>query len=208
MAGWAGRTKRSLRTDTSHPFFAALVPDPIDSSGYRAQRFVVLEDVRFANLCAEPLLGRNHFRNLGRISRRDRLDWFRLPKTEAAIGSAAGRCSPRLVLGLWHAPVIDFLGAASPHGKALLVFFAAFVAAMAAMRVLIARVYERTQSVVLAQLLHIVSTGSLVVFSPPAVTPSQEAIWYAAYAAALWILALILTISFPRSVSRRLNTQN
>jgi len=133
---------------------------------------------------------------------------FAYPKLRQRLAVLPAAAVLGLFWGLWHAPVIDFLGAASPHGKALPVFFAAFVAAMAAMRVLIAWLYERTQSVVLAQLLHIVSTGSLVVFSPPAVTPSQEAIWYAAYAAALWILALILTISFPRSVSRRLNTQN
>jgi membrane protease YdiL (CAAX protease family) len=43
-----------------------------------------------------------------------------------------------LFWGLWHAPVIDFLGSASPHGKALPAFFSVFVAAMAAMHVLIA----------------------------------------------------------------------
>jgi hypothetical protein len=41
-------------------------------------------------------------------------------------------------------------------------FFAAFIAAMAAMRVLITWFYERTQSIALAQLIHISSTGSLV----------------------------------------------
>jgi uncharacterized protein len=94
--------------------------------------------------------------------------------------------------GLWHAPVIDFLGAASPHGKAQPAFFAAFVVAMAAMRVLIACFYEHTQSIALAQLIHVSSTGALVVFSPPAVTPAQEAAWYALYAAVLWALALLL----------------
>lgn len=102
-----------------------------------------------------------------------------------------------LFWGLWHAPVIDFLGSASPHGKALPLFVAAFVGAMAAMRVLIAWFYERTQSVALAQLVHISSTGSLVIFSPPAVTPTQEATWYALYAAALWILVLVLAGLFP-----------
>jgi uncharacterized protein len=92
--------------------------------------------------------------------------------------------------GLWHAPVID-LGAASPHGKALPAFFAAFTAAM---RVLISWFCERTQSIALAQLIHISSTGSMVAFSPPAVTPAQEAAWYALYAAILWLLVLLLTI--------------
>ena len=98
-----------------------------------------------------------------------------------------------LFWGLWHAPVIDFLGSASPHGKALPAFFAVFLAAMAAMRVLIAWFYERTQSIALAQLVHLSSTGALVVFSPPTVGPLQEATWYALYAAALWLLVLLLT---------------
>jgi uncharacterized protein len=99
--------------------------------------------------------------------------------------------------GLWHLPVIDFLGSASPHGKALPAFFSAFLAAMAAIRVLIAWFYERTQSIALAQLIHLSSTGSLVVFSPPAVSSLQEASWYTLYAAALWLLVLLLTTVFP-----------
>src|SRR6266481_5053352 len=105
--------------------------------------------------------------------------------------------------GLWHAPVIDFLGAASPHGKALPAFFAAFVSIMAAMRVLIAWFYEHTHSVALAQLIHISSTGALVVFSPSAVTPTQEATWYALYAAVLWALALLLVLATPAAGSRQ-----
>jgi hypothetical protein len=80
-----------------------------------------------------------------------------------------------LLWGLSHAPVIEFLGAASPHAGALPAFFAAFVAAMAAIRVLMAWLYEHTQSVAL---IHMSSPGSLVVFSPPAVSPLQEALWY------------------------------
>jgi uncharacterized protein len=99
--------------------------------------------------------------------------------------------------GLWHAPVIDFLGAASPHGRALPAFFAAFIAAMSATRVLIAWFYERTQSVALAQLIHISSTGSLVIFSPPAVSTAQEASWYALYAVVLWLLFLVLVTVSP-----------
>jgi len=124
---------------------------------------------------------------------------FAYPKLRERFGVLPAAAILGLFWGLWHAPVIDFLGAASPHGKALPFFFAAFVAAMAAMRVLIAWFYERTQSVALAQLIHICSTGALVVFSPPAVTPAQEAAWYGIYAVALWLVALLLTHCFPRA---------
>jgi hypothetical protein len=45
---------------------------------------------------------------------------------------------------------------------------------MTAMRVLISWLYINTKSVLIAQLMHIGSTGSLVIFSPPAVSASQE----------------------------------
>jgi membrane protease YdiL (CAAX protease family) len=92
--------------------------------------------------------------------------------------------------GMWHLPVIDFLGAATPHRAAWFPFFLAFTAAMTAMRVIIAWVYANTKSLPLAQLLHISSTGSLVAFSPAGVSPMQEAFWYAAYAALLWLVML------------------
>jgi CAAX protease family protein len=126
---------------------------------------------------------------------------FAYPKLRQRFAVLPAAAIVGLFWGLWHAPVIDFLGAASPHGKALPAFFAAFVATMAAMRVLIAWFYEQTRSVALAQLIHISSTGALVVFSPPAVSPAQEAGWYALYAAALWLLVFVLTARFPSQPS-------
>jgi membrane protease YdiL (CAAX protease family) len=99
--------------------------------------------------------------------------------------------SASIVLGLiwsaWHLPVIDFLGTATPHGTWWLPFFAAFAVAMTAVRVLICWAFTHTRSVLLAQLLHVSSTGALVVFSASHLTPEQEAAWYALYGIALWI---------------------
>jgi uncharacterized protein len=89
--------------------------------------------------------------------------------------------------GCWHLPVIDFLGAAFPHQNYLVPFMAAFIAAMTALRTIIVWVYSHTQSLILAQLTHAISTGSLVALGPSSVTPAQETIWYASYAAALWV---------------------
>ena len=71
---------------------------------------------------------------------------------------------------------------------------------MTAMRVLIAWLYANTTSLFLCQLMHVFSTGSLVIFSPPSVSGAQEAFWYAAYAVALWLIVLLLArrkASFP-----------
>ena len=97
-----------------------------------------------------------------------------------------------LLWGCWHIPVIDYLGTATPHGSYWLRFFFAFTAAMTAMRVLISWLYVHTRSVALAQLMHAASTASLVIFSPPHVSAAQEALWYAAYAAALWLVVIAL----------------
>lgn len=117
---------------------------------------------------------------------------FAFPKmrhNSAALGAAI---LLGLLWGLWHLPVINFLGTAVPHGAYWFPFFLAFGAAMTAMRVLFAWLYTNTESVLLCQLLHAFSTGSLVIFSPPAVTAAREALWYAVYAAALWLLVVVL----------------
>jgi membrane protease YdiL (CAAX protease family) len=97
-----------------------------------------------------------------------------------------------LLWGLWHMPVIDFLGTAWPHGSYLPAYFLAFIAVMTAMRVLIAWLYTNTKSVLLAQLMHVSSTGSLVALSPPMATARQEAFWYSIYAAILWALVALV----------------
>ena len=78
------------------------------------------------------------------------------------------------IWGLWHLPVIDFLGAASPHGKYLIFFAIAFISAMAAIRVMISWIYSKTNSIILAQVMHAVSTSSLVIFGPKLVSPDRS----------------------------------
>ena len=104
--------------------------------------------------------------------------------------------------GIWHLPVIDYLGTATPHGAYWLRYFLAFAAAMTAMRVLIAWIYTNTKSVVLAQLMHASSTGALVVFSPSGVTAGQETTWYAVYAIALWIIVGIVAAIFGKRLTQ------
>jgi membrane protease YdiL (CAAX protease family) len=112
--------------------------------------------------------------------------------------------APSILLGLlwalWHLPVIDYLGAATPHGAYWLPFFLAFSLAMMAMRVLIAWIYTNTKSVLLAQLMHVSSTGSLVVFSPSRATTAQEAMWYGLYGAVLWAAVGIVVKTFGREL--------
>jgi membrane protease YdiL (CAAX protease family) len=100
--------------------------------------------------------------------------------------------------GLWHLPVIDFLGAATPHEQYLLRFFIAFIAILAAMRVIMMWIYSKTNSMPLVQVMHVVSTGCLVTLGPFNISPAQESLWYASYAIILWITAFsILLLAKP-----------
>jgi membrane protease YdiL (CAAX protease family) len=107
-----------------------------------------------------------------------------------------------LLWGLWHLPVVDYLGTATPHGAYRLPFFFVFTAAMTAMRVIIAWIYTNTKSVFLAQLMHVSSTGSLVVFSPSRVTAGQEVLWYGLYSAVLWLGVGVLAKTFGKRLTR------
>ncbi len=93
-----------------------------------------------------------------------------------------------LLWSAWHLPVINYLGAVTPHGAWWPEYFLAFALAMTAMRVLIGWLYVHTRSLLLAQMMHISSTGALVVFSPTHITAAQEAFWYAGYGVLLWLV--------------------
>jgi membrane protease YdiL (CAAX protease family) len=104
-----------------------------------------------------------------------------------------------LLWSLWHLPVINYLGTATPHGGFWLPFFLVFAGAMTAMRVLMCWMYTKTKSVLLAQAMHISSTGSLVIFSAPRVTAWQEVIWYGVYGIALWIVVALVARSLAKT---------
>jgi uncharacterized protein len=121
---------------------------------------------------------------------------FAFPRMQARLGTLQAGVLLGLLWSAWHLPVIDFLGAASPHGTYLPLFFLSFATAMTAMRVLIGWIYQNTQSVLLAQFMHISSTGALVIFGPFRVTPALETAWYFTYGAALWIVVAALVAWF------------
>jgi uncharacterized protein len=121
---------------------------------------------------------------------------FAFPKMSSHDNALGASMLLGLLWGLWHLPVVNYLGTATPHGAYWFPFFLAFTFAMTAMRVLICWLYTNTKSLLIAQFMHISSTGSLVVFSPPAVSAQQEVIWYALYGVALWIAVLIVVKKF------------
>ncbi|MGH2365499.1 MAG: lysostaphin resistance A-like protein [Chloroflexota bacterium] len=117
---------------------------------------------------------------------------YAYPRLRARFGPLPGAIVLGVMWGLWHLPVVDSLGVASPHGSAWPAFFAAFVALVAGLRVLICWIYNHTNSVLLAQIMHTSFTGFLVVLGALAVSPSQEALWYALDAGVLWVVAAVV----------------
>jgi membrane protease YdiL (CAAX protease family) len=132
---------------------------------------------------------------------------FAYPRLRARLGGLGGALILGTLWALWHVPVVDSMGAASPHGAAWPAFFVSFAAVVIAMRVLVAWLYANSGSVLGAQLMHASSTGFLVVLSPPGVSPSQEAMWYLVYAAVLWAVVGVVVAHYGASltgVSRRM----
>jgi membrane protease YdiL (CAAX protease family) len=131
---------------------------------------------------------------------------FAFPKMRVAMKSRSVLATGVLLgalWGLWHAPVVDSLGAAAPHGVYWPPFFLSFIALVTAIRVLIVWIYANTQSVLLAQLMHFSSTGCLVMLSAAHASPAQEALWYAIYAAALWVVVAVVVAIYGKNLARR-----
>jgi membrane protease YdiL (CAAX protease family) len=133
---------------------------------------------------------------------------YAYPRLWTSFGAVRGALLLGAVWGLWHLPVADSLGVASPHGPAWPVFFASFVLLVMAVRIVICWIYAQTGSVLLAQLMHASSTGFLVVLSAPHVTAGQEVLWYAMYGALLWcglLAAYLVSNIAPRLRGRPLS---
>jgi membrane protease YdiL (CAAX protease family) len=117
---------------------------------------------------------------------------FAYPLLRLRFGAFRGAVVLGILWGCWHLPVVDSLGAASPHGSAWPAFFLAFVAILTGLQALIAWIYDHTESVLLARLMHASSTGCLVALGASGVVPAQEAAWYALYAAVLWLIGSVV----------------
>jgi membrane protease YdiL (CAAX protease family) len=128
---------------------------------------------------------------------------YAFPKMCRSHSALASSIFLGLLWGAWHLPVVDYLGAANPHGAYWFPYFLSFAAAMTAMRVVIAWVYTNTRSVLMCQFMHVSSTGSLVIFGPALVTASQETLWYSIYAIALWAVVVIIALKYGQGMTQQ-----
>ena len=102
----------------------------------------------------------------------------------------------------WHV-VADYLGSSGALGVYWLPHFLVWmVATFTAMRVLIVWVYANTRSLLLAQLMHASSTGFLSVLGP-SLSPPNDILFYAVYAAALWLAVVIVAALYGKRLVRQ-----
>jgi membrane protease YdiL (CAAX protease family) len=120
---------------------------------------------------------------------------FAYPRVKRLVGVLPGAVALGLVWALWHIPVVDSLGVASPHGNALPWFFVAFAVVLIGLRILIATLFELSGSLLLAHSIHASSTGFLVALGPTEVTATQEATWYGLYGVLLTSSALAIAFA-------------
>jgi deazaflavin-dependent oxidoreductase (nitroreductase family) len=108
-----------------------------------------------------------------------------------------------LVLGVthvfWHFGA-DYLGASRSLGAYWPVRFAAFCVAMLAMRIILVWVYVNTESLLMAQLMHASSTGSLGILVSMSILPANDVLFYVVYGVMLWGVAALLISKFGKDL--------
>ena len=86
--------------------------------------------------------------------------------------------------------------------------FGVFVGYLTAFRVLMVWVYDRTESLFVAMLMHVSITASLLILNPLGISGAHLLIYSFALAAALWVVvALVAVVSSGRLRSQRLRTR-
>ena len=130
----------------------------------------------------------------------EELGWtgFAMPRLLSRHGWFATGLLIGIPWAIWHG-LADFWGGAVKYGEWYLPHVLLWVVALSAYRVLMTRAYRATQSLSLAMLLHVSFTGSQGLFGPISIAPAYDVLWYAIFAAALWIVVVAVFILARRT---------
>jgi membrane protease YdiL (CAAX protease family) len=128
---------------------------------------------------------------------------YAFPKMQLKNSALATGILLGLLWGLWHLAA-HYFGASRELGvHSWPNFLYMWIMAMTATRVLIVWVYCNTGSVLLTQLMHASSTGFLYILSPSPISPADTNLWYAVYAAALWVVVAIVAATYGKRLVRQ-----
>lgn len=92
--------------------------------------------------------------------------------------------------GTWHL-LADYWGNVGAYGSLYPVRGLLWVVTLTAYRILMVWVYSKTNSLGLMQLMHAGFTGGQILWEPP-LAPTDYLLWYGSFAAALWVLVILL----------------
>jgi membrane protease YdiL (CAAX protease family) len=133
----------------------------------------------------------------------EELGWtgYALPRMRSGRSPLAAGLLLGVIWAAWHA-MADYWGNIGAFGGWWLPHFLLFwILPLTAYRVLMVWVYEHTESVLIAQLMHAGYTGSLVMLSP-AMTLPESLLWKTLFAAALWLLVGVVALAYGRQLER------
>lgn len=127
---------------------------------------------------------------------------FALPRMQEKYYSFHAGLIIGVLWGLWHL-LAGYLGSSATLGIFWLPhFIAMFILAMAATRIIIVWVYNHTESVLLAQLIHASSTGFLYALSPSPISPANEILWSLIYALLLWVFVIVIYSKYGKDLKK------
>ena len=133
----------------------------------------------------------------------EELGWtgYALPRLRIGRSPLAAGLLLGVIWALWHA-MADYWGSIGALGGWWLPHFLLFwIVPLTAYRMLMVWVYEHTESLLIAQLMHAGYTGSLVMLSPATSLP-ESILWKAIFVAALWALVAIVAWTYGRQLVR------
>jgi membrane protease YdiL (CAAX protease family) len=131
---------------------------------------------------------------------------FATPELRKRQGMLATGLIVGFLWGAWHY-LVAFWGGGDDSGAFVLPLFLAqmlfYVAVLPAFRILMVWVYDHTQSLLVAMLMHASLTGSVLFFFMPEGIPDPALItWYLAMAAVFWTAAAVIVMASRWQLAR------
>ena len=123
---------------------------------------------------------------------------FAYPMMRSKMGVFRATMWLAFIHALWHF-LPDFLNNYGTRGLYWVPYFIGFFVFVMGLRVLIVWVYENTESLLLAQLMHASSTGFYGILVPTDLSPQNWAIFSCVYAVLLSACALLVLVKYGRN---------
>jgi len=131
---------------------------------------------------------------------------FAIPRLRQRYGILATGVILGLVWGLWHLPLFASSARTSQRIPPILTLAVMLFSFLPAFRVLMVWVYDRTQSLVVAMLMHLSQTATALILAIP-VTADQTVVHDLVYAAGLWIFTGVIALANRGVLERERSTQ-